>query len=136
MPAGVRGALVQRISARPDGPFNITWLTSESARLPLGRIRLRWEPAPTAGWDVSAYLGLATAEVPLGYWPRATEDWPRLIHPTIHEVHGLAPLSPSRPPPSNYRTMSPRTDDLHARPLHAEQAGAALPRDRCQGTER
>lgn len=45
LPSGVRGALVQRVSALPDGPLDVTWLATESPKLPLGRIRLRWEPA-------------------------------------------------------------------------------------------
>ncbi|WP_406722971.1 hypothetical protein OG968_25235 [Streptomyces althioticus] len=35
-------------------------------QLPLGRIRLHWEPASHAGWDVTAHLGLATTEAHLG----------------------------------------------------------------------
>ncbi|MGW3167413.1 hypothetical protein ACWC9Q_32165 [Streptomyces sp. NPDC001142] len=58
-------------------------------RLPLGRIRLHWKPASRAGWDVTAHLGLATPEVLLASWPAAPADWPRLVHPTLHEVTGL-----------------------------------------------
>jgi len=65
MPSGVRGALVQRVSARPNGPLDVTWLATETPRLPRGHIRLRWEPASLAGWDVTAHLGLATGEVHL-----------------------------------------------------------------------
>ncbi|MEU6664040.1 esterase [Streptomyces sp. NPDC046821] len=86
---GVRGALVQRVSARSNGPLDVTWLDTESPRLPLGRIRLHWEPTSIAGWDVTAHLGLATTEVHLASWPATHDDWPRLIHPTIHEVLGL-----------------------------------------------
>ncbi|WP_326765320.1 esterase [Streptomyces sp. NBC_01591] len=89
MPDGVRGALVRRVSARPDGPLDVTWLTAGTPRLPLGRILLHWEPAPHAGWDVTARLGLATAEVHLASWPAAPDDWPRLVRPTVHEVIGL-----------------------------------------------
>ncbi|OSP41653.1 esterase [Streptomyces sp. 13-12-16] len=89
MPDGVRGALVRRVSARPDGPLDVTWLAAGTPRLPLGRIRLRWEPAPLAGWDVTAHLGLATAEVHLASWPAAPDDWPHLVRPTVHEVTGL-----------------------------------------------
>lgn len=89
MPSGVRGALVQRVSARSDAPLDVTWLVTESPRLSLGRIRLHWEPASLAGWDVTAHLGLATTEVHLGSWPAAPDDWPRLVHPTVHEVLGL-----------------------------------------------
>ena len=89
MPSGVRGALVQRISARPDGPLNIAWLPTGTPRVPLGRIHLHWEPAALAGWDVTAHLGLATTEVHLASWPAAPDDWPRLVRPTIHEVLGL-----------------------------------------------
>jgi hypothetical protein len=89
MPTGVRGALVQRASARPDGPLDIVWLATETPRLPLGRVRLHWEPASPAGWDVTAHLGLATTEVLLATWPAAPNGWPRLVSPTIHEVLGL-----------------------------------------------
>ncbi|AEN10817.1 MULTISPECIES: hypothetical protein [unclassified Streptomyces] len=89
MPDGVQGALVQRVSARSDGPFDVTWLATGTPRLPPGRIRLHWEPAPLAGWNVTARLGLAAAEVHLASWPAAPDDWPRLVRPTVHEVTGL-----------------------------------------------
>ncbi|MFJ4868547.1 esterase [Streptomyces sp. NPDC088757] len=89
MPDGVRGALVQRVSARSDGPFDVTWLAAGTLRLPLGRIRLHWEAAPLAGWNITARLGLAAAEVHLASWPAAPDDWPRLVRPTVHEVTGL-----------------------------------------------
>ncbi|MYQ48742.1 esterase [Streptomyces sp. SID4985] len=89
MPDGVHGALVRRVSARPDGPLDVTWVTDGTPRLPLGRIRLHWTPAARGGWDVTAHLGLATSEVHLASWPAAPDDWPRLIRPTIHEVIGL-----------------------------------------------
>ncbi|MFF8805581.1 esterase [Streptomyces omiyaensis] len=89
MPDGVRGALVQRVSPRYDGPLDVTWLPADAAKLPLGRIRLHWEPASHACWNVSAHLGLATTEVHLAFWPAAPDDWPRLVRPTLHEVTGL-----------------------------------------------
>ncbi|MGQ4513146.1 esterase [Streptomyces sp. DW26H14] len=89
MPSGTRGALVQRVSALPDGPLDVTWLAVETPRLPLGRIRLHWEPAPLDGWNVTAHLGLATSEVHLASWPAAPDDWPRLVRPTLREVLGL-----------------------------------------------
>ncbi|WP_371790385.1 esterase [Streptomyces sp. NBC_01471] len=89
MPNGVRGALVHRVSSLPDGPLDISWLPADAARLPLGHIRLHWEPASLAGWDVTAHLGLATTEVHLASWPAAPDHWPRLVRPTIHEVRGL-----------------------------------------------
>ncbi|MET8729019.1 esterase [Streptomyces parvus] len=89
MPYGVHSALLQRISARADSPLDITWLAAETPQLPLGRIRLRWEPASRSGWDVTAYLGLTTAEVLLGSWPAAPDDWPRLVRPNLYEVTGL-----------------------------------------------
>lgn len=89
MPDGVRGALVRRVSARPDGPLDVTWLATEAPRLPLGRISLHWEPASLSGWNVTAHLGLATTEVHLASWLAAPDDWPRLVHPTLHEVLGL-----------------------------------------------
>ncbi|GHF77724.1 esterase [Streptomyces filamentosus] len=89
MPGGVRGALVQRVSPRYDGPLDVSWLPVDAQKLPLGRIRLHWEPAPRAGWNVNAHLGLATTEVHLTSWPAAPDDWPRLVRPTLHEVTGL-----------------------------------------------
>ncbi|MGW1295903.1 esterase [Streptomyces sp. NPDC002533] len=89
MPEGVRGALVQRVSARPDGPLDVIWLGSGISRLALGRIRLNWEPGSLTGWDVTAHLILATTEVHLASWPAAPDDWPRLVRPTVHEVTGL-----------------------------------------------
>ncbi|MFF9784180.1 esterase [Streptomyces nigrescens] len=90
MPSGVLGALVERVSTRPDGPLHVTWLVAESPRISLGRVRLCWEPASLAGWDVTAHLGLATAEVHLASWPAAPDDWPSLVRPTLHEVLGLS----------------------------------------------
>ncbi|MBT2491996.1 esterase [Streptomyces sp. ISL-96] len=89
MPDDVRGALVQRVSTRYDGPLDVTWLAARTPNLPLGRIRLHWEPASCSGWDVTAHLGLATTEVHLASWSSAPDDWPRLVRPTLHEVTGL-----------------------------------------------
>ncbi|MEW1889720.1 esterase [Streptomyces sp. NPDC085659] len=89
MPDGVRGALVQRVSAAPDGPLDVTWRAAGAPRLLLGRILLRWEPASPTCWDVTAHLGLATTEVHLASWPSAPDGWPSLIRPTLHEVTGL-----------------------------------------------
>ncbi len=89
MPPGVRGAVVQRASALPEGPLDVSWLPASTPELQLGRLRLHWEPAARTGWDVTAHLGLATTEVLLAYWPAAPNDWPRLVRPTIHEVTGL-----------------------------------------------
>ncbi len=36
---------IRRVSAQPNGPLGVTWLATRTPRLPLGRIRLRWEPA-------------------------------------------------------------------------------------------
>ncbi|WP_346342725.1 esterase [Streptomyces sp. SID685] len=85
----MHSALLQRISTRPEGPLDITWLAAETSELPLGRIRLCWEPASRRGWDVTAHLGLATAEVRLASWPAAPDDWPCLVRPTLYEVTGL-----------------------------------------------
>ncbi|MGW3830513.1 esterase [Streptomyces microflavus] len=85
----MHGALLQRISTRPNGPLHVTWLAAGNPRLPLGRIRLRWESASRTSWDVTAHLSLTTAEVLLGSWPGAPNDWPRLIRPTLYEVTGL-----------------------------------------------
>lgn len=89
MPDSAGGALVQRISDRPDGPLDVRWLPAPAPRLPLGRIRLHWEPASRTGWNITAHLGLAATEVHLASWPSAPDDWPRLIRPTLYEVAGL-----------------------------------------------
>ncbi|MEU6172744.1 esterase [Streptantibioticus parmotrematis] len=83
------GALIQRVSALPNGPFEVSWLPADAPRLPLGRLCLQWEPASRGGWDVVAHLGLATTEVHLASWPAAPDTWPQLVRPTIHEVRGL-----------------------------------------------
>lgn len=89
MPTYTGGALVRRISGLPYGPLDVTWLPPRTTALPVGRIRLRWEPAVRAGWTVHAHLSLATTEVLLARWPAAPDDWPDLIRPTLYEVTGL-----------------------------------------------
>ncbi|MFI2779365.1 hypothetical protein [Streptomyces sp. ALB3] len=89
IPDGVRGALVRRVSAQPDGPLDVTWLAAETPRLALSRIRLHWQPSSLGGWGVTAHLGLATGEVHLASWPAAPDAWPHLVHRTVHEVTGL-----------------------------------------------
>ncbi|MFF3069211.1 esterase [Kitasatospora sp. NPDC057936] len=89
MPSWASGALVRRIPTAPDQPVDVLWLPAAAPRLPFGRIRLRWEKAPEAGWDVTARLGLATGDVHLATWPAAPDDWPRLVRPTLYEVSGL-----------------------------------------------
>ena len=89
MPTGVRGALVLRVSPLSAGPLDVSWLLPDASALTLGSIRLHWEPAAHAGWNVTAHLGLANAEVHLASWPAAPDHWPRLVHPTLYEVSGL-----------------------------------------------
>ncbi|MEV4555724.1 esterase [Kitasatospora sp. NPDC049285] len=89
MPPGTRGALVHRVTIRPDGPLDVRWLAADSAPLGLGQILLTWEPASHSGMDVTARLGLATTEVLLATWPAAPDDWPHLVRPTLAEVTGL-----------------------------------------------
>lgn len=89
MPPGTRGALVQRVTIRPDGPLDVQWLPANSAPLDLGQILLIWEPASHSGMDVTARLGLATTEVLLATWPAAPDDWPHLVRPTLAEVTSL-----------------------------------------------
>ncbi|MFB7109153.1 esterase [Streptomyces sp. NPDC056291] len=94
MPSGVRGALVQRVSALPEGPLDVSWLPAGTPRPPLDRIRLHWEPSSRAGWDVTAHLGLATTEVLLASWPAAPDNWPRLVRPTTSR----SPVGPEARP--------------------------------------
>lgn len=89
VPPGIRGALVHRVSAPPNGPFDVTWLPAAAPRLSPGSIRLHWEPASLTGWDITVHLGLTNTEVHLASWPAAPDHWPDLIRPTIHEVRGL-----------------------------------------------
>ncbi|MDH6709120.1 hypothetical protein P3T27_005866 [Kitasatospora sp. MAA19] len=89
MPPWASGALVRRVPADPGQPIEVLWLPATASRLPFGRILLRWEKAPEAGWDVTARLGLATTDVHLVTWPAAPDDWPRLVRPTLDEVTGL-----------------------------------------------
>ncbi|WP_344447374.1 esterase, partial [Kitasatospora nipponensis] len=49
-------------------------------------ILLSWEPVSHSGMDVTAHLGLATAEVLLAAWPAAPDDRSRLVRPTLAEV--------------------------------------------------
>ncbi|MEU8927805.1 esterase [Kitasatospora sp. NPDC048545] len=89
MPSWASGALVHRAPAVPGQPIQILWLPNTAPRLPFGRILLRWEKAPEAGWDVTARLGLAITDVHLATWPAAPDDWPCLVRPTLREVTGL-----------------------------------------------
>ncbi|MFD7908585.1 esterase [Kitasatospora sp. NPDC059747] len=89
MPPWASGALVRRIPTAPERSIEVLWIPTTVLRLPFGRILLRWEPAPGSGWDVTARLGLATADVHLATWPAAPDDWPRLVRPTLQEVTGL-----------------------------------------------
>ncbi|MFF2616868.1 esterase [Kitasatospora sp. NPDC058046] len=89
MPPWASGALVHSVPAHTGHPIKVLWIPHTAPQLPFGRILLRWEPAPEAGWDVTARLGLATTVVPLATWPAAGDDWPHLIHPTLREVTGL-----------------------------------------------
>ncbi|MFG2919046.1 hypothetical protein ACGF0D_39980 [Kitasatospora sp. NPDC048298] len=89
MPPLAHGALVHNVPASPDEPIKVFWAPHPAPPLPLGRIRLRWEPATGSGWDVTAHLGLATTEVHLATWLAAADDWPRLVRPTLREVTEL-----------------------------------------------
>ncbi|MET8626605.1 esterase [Kitasatospora sp. NPDC004669] len=89
MPPWASGALVRRVPTDPDRPIEVLWIPATASSLPFGRILLRWEKAPEAGWDVTAHLGLATTDVRLATWPAAPDDWSRLVRPTLYEVTGL-----------------------------------------------
>lgn len=39
--------------------------------------------------DVTAYLGLTSANVTLATWPNLRGDWTLVVHPTLLEVIGL-----------------------------------------------
>ncbi|WP_240362334.1 MULTISPECIES: hypothetical protein [unclassified Streptomyces] len=58
-------------------------------RLRPGSILLSWKPGLGDGMDVSAHLGLTSAEVLLANWPGLHGDWTSVVHPTVYEVFGL-----------------------------------------------
>ncbi|MGW2115059.1 hypothetical protein [Streptomyces zhihengii] len=39
--------------------------------------------------NVTAHLGLASADVTLATWPDLHGDWPPVVHPTLLETIGL-----------------------------------------------
>lgn len=88
LPPDTAGALLLSTSLAPDRPLPISWQPLGSVLAP-GRIRLHWQAAPTAGWDVKARLGLHTGDVLLATWPSAPDHWPDIARPTLYEVRGL-----------------------------------------------
>ncbi|GGT26318.1 MULTISPECIES: esterase [Streptomyces] len=64
---------------------------SAQDRAPLrpGSVLLFWELAPSGGMDVTAYLGLTSANVTLATWPNLHGDWTPVVHPTLLEAIGL-----------------------------------------------
>ncbi|MEU9342040.1 esterase [Streptomyces sp. NPDC048278] len=86
----------------PAQTIHTVWISDlEPRRLEPGSILLSWEPGPGAGTDVTARLGLASAEVLLARWPALHGDWIPVVHPTLHEVKGL------------HSALSVATDALH-----------------------
>ncbi|MGW5200788.1 esterase [Streptomyces spiralis] len=61
----------------------------DAAPLRPGSVLLCWEPAPPGAMDVTARLGLASADVTLATWPNLHGDWTPVVHPTLLEAIGL-----------------------------------------------
>ncbi|MFJ9419993.1 esterase [Streptomyces sp. NPDC101227] len=90
MPETARGALLRSVPPLPTEPIRVIWSpTGNPSRLRPGSILLIWKPGAEGGMDVTALLGLATAEVTLAIWPALHGDWIPLVHPTLFEVTGL-----------------------------------------------
>ncbi|MCF3172587.1 esterase [Streptomyces sioyaensis] len=90
MPDSVRGALIRSIPPIPTEPIRAAWAPiANPSRLRPGSIVLDWVPSAPGGMDVTARLGLATAEVTLATWPSLRGDWTPIVHPTLFEVTGL-----------------------------------------------
>lgn len=90
MPQGVRGALVRSLPRYATGPIPTSWVSAQDgAPVRPGSVLLCWEPAPAGGMDVTARLGLASADVTLATWPNLHGDWTPVVHPTLLETIGL-----------------------------------------------
>ncbi|WP_405931524.1 esterase [Streptomyces sp. NBC_00827] len=90
MPKAARGALLRSVSRLANQPVHTTWVSVQHpGHLRPGSILLSWEPSPGGGMDVTARLGLASAEVVLATWPDLHGDWTPIVHPTVFEVLGL-----------------------------------------------
>lgn len=102
MPQSVRGALLRSVSPHLAQPIHTVWTSDlKSDQLRPGSILLSWEPGLRDGMDVTAHLGLASAEVLLANWPGLQGDWTTVVHPTLFEVIGL------------HAALSVATDALH-----------------------
>lgn len=119
VPPWASGALVHSVPTHTSHPVKVLWVPNTAPLLPFDRILLRWEPAPKAGWDITAHLGLAATVVPLAIWPAAGDIWPRLVRPTLREVTGLCSVL-------TVATGSPTPARRQPRPPRADPAGAAL----------
>ncbi|MEU9987871.1 esterase [Streptomyces sp. NPDC048045] len=83
-------------------PIHALWISDrDPAQLRPGSILLNWEPGVRDGMDVTARLGLASAEVLLASWPNLPGDWTPVVHPTVFEAIGL------------HAALSVATDALH-----------------------
>ncbi|ORT59167.1 hypothetical protein BKD26_14235 [Streptomyces sp. CB03238] len=90
MPRGVRGALVRSVPRCATEPVPTTWVSAQD-RVPLrpGSVLLLWESAPSGGMNVTAHLGLASADVTLATWPNLHGDWTPVVYPTLLETIDL-----------------------------------------------
>ncbi|NEA37691.1 esterase [Streptomyces sp. SID11385] len=89
MPPGVRGALIRHVPQATNRPIHIAWQSPDATPLRHGHTLLAWQLSQHTGWDVTAHLGLPTGEVLLASWPALPSHWPRIVRPTLYEVHGL-----------------------------------------------
>ncbi len=90
MPDCVHGALLRSVPSVPSKPIRTVWsLSAKRERLPPGAVLLAWQPDFDGGMNVTAHLGLASAEVVLATWPGLRGDWVSVVHPTLYEVVNL-----------------------------------------------
>jgi hypothetical protein len=89
MPDDMRGALVVRAGSA-DCPVKVVWVPHDAPEtVPEGRIMLSWTRTAASSMDVTARLGLAGAQVQLGFWPSLRGEWSVIVRPTLAEVTEL-----------------------------------------------
>ncbi|MFJ4532643.1 MULTISPECIES: hypothetical protein [Streptomyces] len=90
MPKSARGAILRSVPLLPTEPIRAAWAPAQNPnRLRPGSILLDWAPSLDGRMDVTARLGLATAEVVLATWPGLRGDWTPIVRPTLFEVISL-----------------------------------------------
>lgn len=90
IPKSARGAILHSVPLLLTEPIRAAWAPAQNPnRLRPGSILLDWAPSLDGSMDVTARLGLASAEVVLATWPGLRGDWTPIVHPTLYEVIGL-----------------------------------------------